>query len=238
MYFSRDLWYFRFVRANSDNDNNDGEQKCWVNQPPNDLFDSTLPFSSINIFIFSPLWPSVRHLFFFFFRIQPHCCFCPFPLPAPPCNAQLRLPRLPSCSRPYTPCHLFSSWSPFQHLVFSPYCHVICLSCWTPTRPDAPPPLCLCCMRFICILYLPQFNSLLCIWPRERPMKITLGRASGLTAGSPPAAKADAAYFQMHPGAFSPHLLFHFFLLFELKCRREIVHTEEKSSGFWRRVCV
>lgn len=152
------------------------------------LFNSTLPFSSINNTDSSLLSP-----------FSSPCTSTSVP--------QLCLPRLPSWSRPYTPCSQFSSQSPFQHLVFSPYHHVICLSCWAPKRSDAPPP-CLCCMYFICILYLKPIA--LYIAPRAtpqpihtwlsvtgmRPLKFTLDRASGLAADPPPAAKANAAYFQ------------------------------------------
>lgn len=133
---------------------------------------------------------------------------------------------------------------------------MICLSCWAPTWSDAPP-LCLCCMCFICILYLPQLNSLLCIWPREpHPNPLTLCWVSQGCGHRRSHLTEQVAWLQVRPQqrrlmqpifnapwcVFSTSafpLLFIIWVKMQSSMWREVVHIEGKSSGFFEvGVCV
>lgn len=119
-----------------------------------------------------------------------------------------------------------------------------------------PPPLCLCCMCFICIRYLPQLNSLLCIRPHEpHPNPLTLCWVLQGCSHWSSHLTEQLAWPQVRPqqrrlmrpifnaprcvlstSAFP--LLFMTWVKMQSSMWIEVMHTEEKSPGFQRWVGV
>lgn len=183
-----------------------------------------------------------------FFSTQPHCRLQPFPPPAPP------PPRPPlsfvyqDCPRALVRTHRASN---FPHSLLSNIGFSLRIATWSAFHAGflhgLTPPLCVyaACVLFLS-LYLPPWNSLLCIWPREpHPNPHTLSWVSPGCGQWRSHLTEQVAWLQLRPQQCrltqpifnAPRCVFAtsaFPLLFIIWVKmqswvwREVVHTEEK----------